>query len=114
MSPIPGCSGGGESGKDYCYDPNAPLHPTNMPTPSPTTSPSLSAQPTVTPTISVVPTRTFEPTPTSPLLIYVGNNGDPIGSYPLGKYLVIGEICLCASRNFLIKPTLLSSLVSSS
>ena len=48
FDPVPGCSGGGESDKDYCYDPNAapnPIGPSEVPTRKPTYSPTVSNAP---------------------------------------------------------------------
>ena len=55
LTPVPGCSGVGLAGRDYCYDPNAP---TNSPSP-----------------------RTYQPEE----LKIVGNDCIPSGSFPLGK-----------------------------
>ena len=49
MTPVPGCSGEGQSGEDYCYDPNTaapnPIGPSEAPTRKPTYSPTVSNAP---------------------------------------------------------------------
>ncbi|KAL7542977.1 hypothetical protein ACHAXR_013016 [Thalassiosira sp. AJA248-18] len=55
IEPVPGCSGDGVSGEDYCYA----LQPTTSPTPSPTFP--------------------------SGVLVVVGNNWSPADKFPLGE-----------------------------
>ncbi|KAL7527382.1 hypothetical protein ACHAXR_001928, partial [Thalassiosira sp. AJA248-18] len=58
IEPVPGCSGDGVSGKDYCYA----LQPATSPTPSPT-----------------------DPLSPSGVLVVVGDNWSPADKFPLGE-----------------------------
>lgn len=63
---VPGCTGQGSSGRDYCAIPE----PTSSPTPNPTKAPT-----------------TPSPTPSTPKneLVLAGDNGDPADAFPLGE-----------------------------
>ena len=77
---VPGCSGAGVSGKDYCYaDVSSPTPaPTPLPAPLPTPAPTLSPTPLPTPLPTPSPTPPATPAPTlppsnDPPLDYIGD-----------------------------------------
>ena len=65
MTPIPGCSGEGQSGEDYCYDPNTaapnPIGPSEAPMRKPTYSPTVSNAPSYSTAPTGKPTTSRSP-----------------------------------------------------
>mmetsp|Transcript_9057 Transcript_9057/g.18200 ORF Transcript_9057/g.18200 Transcript_9057/m.18200 type:complete len:840 (+) Transcript_9057:96-2615(+) len=71
---VPGCAGTGNTGSDYCYNPN--------PTPATTTTAATTATTTTTTTATAATTTTT--TEGVPSLTNPGDNGNPAEAFPLG------------------------------